>query len=118
MSLNKVLPLFSLLLSLLFNFSHSKIIHKNNFSLLRDFTCAVAKDELEKHPEMRTIAIIELENNFPPTFSREILKCLPDDVAKILMQPINNIHKNNTIFLPKESMVIFVADKIEKVSNL
>jgi hypothetical protein len=114
MSLKKVITLFSLIFFL--HFSQSFNYHKNNFSFLRNFTCAVAKDELEKHPEMRTIAMIELENNFPPTFSREILKCLPDGVAKILMKPHTNYFENNTVTLPKESMVIFVADKIHKVS--
>jgi hypothetical protein len=85
--------------------------HKNkNFQLLRDFTCAAARDELEKHPEMRTIAMIELENNFPPNFCREILKCLPDDVTKIVMNFQVDDFENKIIFMPKESIIIYVVD--------
>jgi hypothetical protein len=53
-------------------FSYSNfflILNHQKFSLLRDFTCAVARDEVKKHPEMQTIAFIELENNFPSDFS-------------------------------------------------
>lgn len=99
-----------LLLFLLIQLSISK---KKTFQLLRNFTCAVVKDELEKHPEMQTIAMIELENNFPSNFSREILKCLPDEVAKVVMMPHTHVFRNNTIKLTKESMIIYVADRIE-----
>lgn len=85
--------------------------YRKHFSLLRDFTCDVAKDELEKHPEMRTIAVIELEHNFPSSFSREVLQCLPADVAKVMLDP----HLNYSLILPKETLVIYIADKVEWV---
>ena len=89
------------------------------FSLLRDISCAVAADELAKHPEMRTIALMELQNGFPKTFSAEILKCLPKEVKKLILQPHELFDRNYSLqnILPKESMVIYVADKIEKVKN-
>jgi hypothetical protein len=89
------------------------ILNNENFSLLRNFTCAVVKDELEKNLEMRTIFVIEQENKFPKDFSREILKCLPKDVAVLLSQ--TDLYKKHSIILPKESMVIYVVDKVEKV---
>lgn len=93
-----------------------KIINRN-YSRLVNFSCEVARDELEKHPEMRTIALIELKNNFPKKFSRDILNCLPERVSKVIMSP--NDKRNNRISLPKTSMVIYVADNVEKViSNL
>jgi hypothetical protein len=90
----------------------------SNFSLLINFTCAVAKDELEKHPEMRTIALIELENNFKPNFSREILKCLPGDVAKVVIMPHSHAYGNSTVLLEKSALIIYVADKIQKVCKI
>ena len=87
-----------------------------NFSPLRDFVCSVAKDELKNHPEIRTISIIELESNFPQTFSLEVLKCLSVNLAKVLIHPHSNFHKNLTIMLPQTTMVIYVADKVRKVS--
>ena len=85
-----------------------------NFSFLRDFSCAVAKDELEKHPEMRTIALIELKNYFPSGFSEEIIKCLPENVGKIVSSDSDVFH-HSSFSLPKESMVFYVVDEIEKV---
>lgn len=89
--------------------------HRQKFSLLRAFTCKVAKDVIRKNPETRTIALIELENKFPHSFSSDILKCLPDDVTKLIIQPHSHIFMNNTISVSKSSIVIYVADKVEKV---
>lgn len=58
--------IFVILCAFSFAISHS---HQQNFSLLRDFTCAVVEDELKEHPEMQTVALIELENNLPSNFS-------------------------------------------------
>jgi putative heme iron utilization protein len=66
---------------------------------------------------MRTIAMVELESDFPSTFSREILKCLPENVAKLIIQPHTHQFENNSISLGKHSMVIYVADKVEEVSK-
>lgn len=89
--------------------------HDRNFSLLIDFTCAVAKDELEKHPEMRTIALIELENNFMPEFSQKISHCMPNDVAKVILTS-NKFYNKSETSMPKESMIILIADKIREVN--
>lgn len=91
-------------------------LRTEDFALIFNFTCAAAKDEFERHPEMRTILLAELEHSFPSDFSQEILKCLPSYVAKIILNPHTNVIKNESMKLPKETMVIFVADKIEKVS--
>lgn len=100
--------------------NQSKLFKARNnqkFSLLRDFTCAVAKDELMKHPEMRTIAMIELRNSFPKSFSREVLKCLPGDVAKMILHPHTHFHGNQTTQMTKSIMLIYVADNVVKVRN-
>lgn len=60
-------------------------IKTKDFSLLRDFTCEIVKDELEKHPEMRTVVMIEIQNDFPHSFSRELLKCLPEYLTKLII---------------------------------
>lgn len=87
-----------------------------DFPLLRNFTCAVANDEFDKNYDMRTIAFVEHENNFPQSFSREVLKCLPTDVSKIIFNPHTHQYLNNSIILPKQSMIIFVTDNLgEKV---
>jgi hypothetical protein len=112
MIVTKLFLIFILITSL-----HSKEVSRKNFSRIRDFTCAVAKDVLVKHPEMQTIALVELENNFPKCFTREILKCLPEDVAKVVMMPFKIV--TGTYFsspLSKSSMVIFVVDHTENVS--
>lgn len=94
-----------------------------NFTFLSDVTCAIAKDELEKHPEMQTIALIELQNNFT-LLSREIFKCLPADVAKLSIMPHTPYvtkelrtfaYHNLTLMLPKQSLIIYVTDKVEPV---
>lgn len=97
----------------------SKKLHKRDdkkFDFLRDFVCNTTKNELERHPEIQTIAMVELKNNFPLKFSREILKCLPDNVAKVILKPHNNFNGNSTISLPKSSIVIFIADDVKEVS--
>ena len=86
----KILLRFSLILIFQTQLVASKFLqkeHRQDFSLLLNFTCGAAKDELEKHPEMQTIAMVELENNFPREFSREIQKCLPKEVAVININP-------------------------------
>lgn len=83
---------------------------RQNFSLLTNFTCDVANYELENHPEMQTIAFIELENNFPSHFSREVLKCLPKEVATVIINLHFHIKHNNTFKLSKHTLVIYIAD--------
>jgi hypothetical protein len=61
---------------------------------------------------MRTIALIELENNFPQEFSSEILKCLPENVSKVISTHPGNFLMN----LTKLSLIIYVVDKIDEVS--
>jgi hypothetical protein len=56
---------------------------------------------------MRTIVLVEFQSEFPPTFSRKILKCLPENVAKLVIQP------DNSIFLPKSTLLIYIGDKFE-----
>lgn len=115
---------FLLVLSVLSNLIHSQDLFvkyiseslRQNFSLLRDFTCAVARDVLDNNPDMRTIGIVELKNKFPKGFSREIFQCLPKDVAKILLMPHLHDFKNNTVKLPKQSMIIYVADKVKLIN--
>lgn len=96
--------------------SLSKDSKNQNFEFLRDFTCAIVEDEHKNHPEMRSIALIELENNFPSSFSSDILKCMPENLAKVLIQPNIGFHKNITFMLPQSTIVIYIADKVKKVS--
>lgn len=101
--------------SIIFSLVHSSQFHKSshkNFALLSNFACSVVQDELEQHPEMRTVALFELESNFPSTFCRDILQCLPVDVAKVVLNP-HDPYVNTTFNLPKESMILFIADKID-----
>lgn len=81
------LKILIILLSLKFGNSQKyfRKNHRKNFELLKNFTCEIVVDELKIHPEMRTVAIVELENKFPQSFIREILKCLPENVAKIII---------------------------------
>lgn len=118
--LNTVLIFFLIIFAFPLNRSHefARKDRRHNFELLSSFTCAVVNDELEKHPEMRTIAMVELKNDFPSNFSREISKCLPNFVAKMIMNPHDNFNESCTFMFPKESMIIYIADAIEKVGKL
>lgn len=107
-----------IILLLLQNQIFAKSSFEKDFSLLRDLTCEFAKDELEKHPEMNTIALIELENNFPHKFSSEVLKCLPNYVTKVIMNPHTHASGNSTILLSKSALIIYIADKVEEVRKL
>ena len=106
-----------LLLSTIFAFSQAQENflpqNRKSFSLLRDLICAVADDELAKHPEMRTILLVELQNDFPKTFSAEILKCLPSVVTKVYLNYPTDIYGkfSRNLILPKESLVIYVTDE-------
>ncbi len=124
-----------LFFSIIFNFSQAQKIfppQSQNFSLLRDLTCAVAADEFAKHPEMRSILLVEQKNDFPKTFSAEILKCLPREVNKVILRPlrlvldklieiqgkqwVTKFHFDHLLRkIPKESLVILVSDEVEKV---
>lgn len=95
--------------------THKKI--SNNFSLLSAFICEIAKDELRYHPEMRTIAIFEFENNFPSNFDREILKCLPENVAKINFNLHKSVENENLMKHAKSSLIILVVNKTFEVSK-
>lgn len=112
--------IFAIILSLLHCEYIAAILRKNhqkNSSLLLDFTCATVKDEVDKNSDMRMVAIVELENNFSREFCREVLKCLPKEVAVIIINPHEDLHGNSTLMLPKQTMVIFIADILERVSN-
>lgn len=111
----KILVFFALF-SLTFPKNFSKF-RRQNLSLLRNFTCSVVKDELEKNPELRTVAMVELESDFEQGFSAGILKCLPVYVTKVVIQPHTHIYENNSVQLSKNSMVIYLADRFE-VRNL
>lgn len=102
-------------MTIFLRFSFSTFINAEfpNFSLLRDFTCAVGKDELKNHPELQTIKLIELENDFPSNFSDEILKCLPDDVTKLVIRT----NQNGTFNTTKNMMVVYIASCVRKVKN-
>ena len=116
-----------LLISIIFNFSQAQknlfIQKRKEFSLLRDLTCAVAADEFAKHPEMWSIVLVELKNDFSKTFSAEILKCLPKDVIKKILDPrkfkvkliLSILFDGFLMKIPKESLVILVLDEVKKV---
>ena len=96
-------------------FSYFFIISSEAFnSKILNITCATANDEIENNPELRTIALITLEHKFLFDITSEIFKCLPS-VAKVLLMPHTNYFSNFTILLPKETMIIIVADKMRKV---
>lgn len=84
---------------------------------LPNFICSIVKDQLKKHPETRTIALIELENNFPVDFGQKILECFPSDVAKLLLKPkkpiecdVESCFQHTWLTLPKETMIIYAVD--------
>lgn len=109
---------FSLVLTVVVYAEHAKYLykqHRQNYSRLIEITCDIAKDELKKHPEMQTIVLVELENNFPSYFSRRILKCLPADVAKLSVD--DDFNDVDAINLTKESMVIYIADIVQWVKK-
>lgn len=110
--MNKSFNLILIILISLFpsSFQQTQSCHDQE-NLLVDFTCAVARDELKNYPEMTTIAVIELENNFTLNFISEILRCLPNNVSKIISTQQNNL----SVSLTKSSLIIYVADVIEKV---
>ncbi len=113
-----------LLFSTIFNFSQAQNIffsqNREKFSLLRDLTCAVAADELARNPEMKSILLVEFQNEFPKTFSAEILKCLPREVSKVILGPRKLLFDNDHMLkeIPKESLVILVSDEVEKVKRV
>lgn len=91
--------------------------HRQNFTLLCDFICAVVKDELDKNQEMQTVGFVELENDFPSDFSRKMLKCMPHNVSKLILNPHDHFYRNTTMKLTKQTMVIYVANKVVWVVN-
>lgn len=56
-------------------------IAQNHF-LLKNFTCEIVKSELESNFAFKTLGFIEVENEFSEKFKSDLLKCLPDDVAR------------------------------------
>lgn len=66
---------------------------------------------------MQTIAFFEGKNNVPKSFCPEILKCLPDEVTKVVLEPfIHIIIPQGATKLPKSTLVILVADEIKRVN--
>lgn len=91
--------MFHEIILIIFVFTKTVYLKQNSdhgkFYFLRNFTCAVVEDELIKRPELSTVAMIELKNKFPIDFSRDILKCLPDYVTKVIMQP--DLFRNSSL---------------------
>ena len=97
--------------------NYSAFYQREDFLKLWNFICEVAKDVVEKDPDLRTIAIVELKNNFPSAFSARVLKCLPV-VPKVILMPHTNYEENATIFLPKQSLIICLADERDSGNDL
>lgn len=96
------------------NYSNSKTIPKK-FDLLLDFTSAVIKDVIEKSPEIRTVWMIECENNLRPDFFHDVIKRMPESVAKLSLKPFSNSNDRRLLVLGK-SMVILIADNVKEVT--
>ncbi len=99
---------------LISSFGNNSVFHPiEKFSNLSNFICEVAKDVAEKDSDLRTIALVIMNNNFPSTFSAQILKCLPN-VTKVILMPHTNYWGIAKISLPKQSMIICLADERNK----
>lgn len=112
------MKIFALLVLLIFIktftcFSHPK---RENFKKLQTFVSDLVFNELQAHPEMQSIAIVEYKNDFPPEFGEELIKLLPEDISKVIIRPENHWFHNSTLRLTKSSMVIYIVDKIDSVS--
>lgn len=103
------------------------MIFAQYFLIFQKFICNFINEELKSYPEVRTMALIELENNFPQSFSREILKCLSDGITKLNMKPITTelIFFDDGFILQKKSqqaqslkpkIVLYIADNIDEVN--
>ena len=95
------------------NANYTKI--DKRFSQISKFACEVSKKVADSHPETSAIAVITSENDFPLIFHDQLLKCLPQNIPKVVSTFKDNIGE---VFLTSSAFVIFIADKIDKVGLL
>ena len=86
----KMLRIFILLVLILkisstLSLNLSNFHHKKEFSTLLNFICVVTGKVVKENPDLRTIAFIEFENNFPKDFLTDVSECLPT-VSRIVFQ--------------------------------
>ncbi len=77
--------ILTLKISLASSLNLSKFVHHKEFSTLLNFICVVTGKVVKENPDLRTIAFIEFENNFPKDFLTDVSECLPT-VSRIVFQ--------------------------------
>lgn len=92
----------------------NEISLKNSQNLnLSKFACDVVESELNTNFYIRNVAIFDGEHNFSSNLIESIQKCLPK-VPQITIKLDFN-EDSILIHFPKSTMILIVADKIDKV---
>lgn len=89
----------------------------SNETNLQNFVCSFIADELQIRPELRSLAFIENEHNFSSSFSRELLKCLPTDVSKVILFPYSSEWNKNFLISMKPQMLLYIEPYMVRLKN-
>lgn len=93
-----------------------------NFNNLENFVCSLIEDEILRNPQTKTILIFEHENTFPAYFYEKLLKCLTQEIAKVIMDSIHFYPTKTLGLIPqrlnlKPHLILYIADSIKKVKK-
>ena len=90
---------------------------KQNSSKISQFIGEIIKDEVKINKDLRDIAIITADNDFPQEFHQKLIKSLPSEIPKIIINFKLFYINQHFLSLEKSTFIIFISDYVENVSR-
>lgn len=106
-----------------------RLLKTENLSNLKVFVCSFIRDEVSRNSHIRTILVLDLNHTFPVNFQEQILACLPENLAKVIMDSKDFYTIDSSLPLPvlletdvirqkmalKPQLILYIANSIEEV---
>lgn len=77
----------------------------------------IISDEVENNQDLRDIAVIIADNNFSQDFHQKLIKSLPREIPKVIINFDLFYVTQNILSLEKSTFIIFISDHVENVSR-
>lgn len=104
---------------LLIQFIFAKIqIKPTKHLLLSNFACEIVQSEHDTNPDIRNVVLLIGENFFGFDFTKNVLRCLPKELAQTTLELLRlnkSQRRSFKIKFPKLTMVLVVADVVDEV---
>lgn len=84
------------------------------FEETSNLVCKILNLEIERNKEIRTIALMDIESNFSSSLDQSVLKCLSDNISKVILTPNDDQEINGTLSLPLTSIILYITDELQE----